>query len=139
MGRKFVIAMLSAMIFLTVYLTDFVPVGFPIQDSAEVYAVCGDEKVLINDKDADMVKKLLGKKYDSGYGVKCPFYFGIGFEVRDYRYAIAMDGCDGINMYSLDGKLLHSGGNPFSAESASAYYYKYFDDDNIREYFENTY
>lgn len=139
MGRKFVISMLSVMIIFTAFISGFFMImranAFPVDDYADVYAVVGDKKILLSHNDAHMVKKLFKTKYDRGYGGKCPFDFGIGFEIGNYRYLIAMDGCNSIDMYSLDGEFLYGGGNPWGEEYVSKYFYKYFDDDDIREYF----
>lgn len=39
----------------TAYLTEFIPVGLPAPVGSEVYAVLGDEKVLLSREDAEML------------------------------------------------------------------------------------
>lgn len=136
MGRKFVIAVLSAMIVFTAYLSKFIPVGFPVPKGAEVYAVLGDKRILLSREDAKNVIYILRNEYWRGNGGKCPFDFNIGFEIGNNRYAVAMDGCSTVDMYSVGGEYIDEGGTPFpDSRSVTPYYFKYFDDDDIREYF----
>ena len=136
MGRKFVIAMLSVMIVFTAGLTDFFPVGFPVPVGSEVYAVLGNERILLSREDAKNVIYILRNEYWRGREGNCPFDFNIGFEIGNNRYAIAMDGCSTVDMYSAAGKYIYGGGTPYpDSRTATPYYFKYFDDDDISEYF----
>lgn len=136
MGRKFVIAVLSVMIIFTSYMTGFIPVGLSAPVGSEVYAVLGDEKILLSREDAKNVIYILRNEYWRGKDGKCPFDFNIGFEIGNNRYAVAMDGCNTVNMYSVGGEYICGAGTPSSdSRSVTPYYYKYFDDNDIREYF----
>lgn len=136
MGRKFIIAMLSVMTVFTAYLTEIVPVGFSVPKGTEVYAVLGDKRIQLSDEDAEDIIYILRNVYWRGNSGKCPFDFNIGFQIGNNRYAVAMDGCNTVDVYSLNGVYIYGGGTWSSdSRSATPYYYKYFDDDDIREYF----
>lgn len=136
MKRFFYVSTLLVMAVFTAYLTEFIPVGLPAPVGSEVYAVLGDEKILLSREDAKNVVYILRNEYWRGKDGKCPFDFNIGFEIGNNRYVIAMDGCDTVDMYSVGGEYICGAGTPFSdSRSAARYYFKYFDDDDIKEYF----
>ncbi|MCM1328598.1 MAG: hypothetical protein NC253_04080 [Ruminococcus sp.] len=142
MGKKFVVSALSVMVALTAFVSGvFMEISanaLPVDENADVYAVVGNRKIPLSSGDANAVKKML-KSYDKGQSGKCPFDFNIGFEIGNYRYAIAMDGCNTVDVYSLDGKYICGGGRYYENEYVAKYFYKYFDNENIREYFSDTY
>lgn len=138
MRRFFSVLILLVMTVFTAYLTEFVPAGFPVSKGTEVYAVLGDKRIQLSDEDAEDIIYILRNEYWRGRGGKCPFEFNIGFEIGNNRYAVAMDGCDTVDMYSIGGEYICGGGTPFpDSKSAKLYYYKYFDDDDISEYFKH--
>lgn len=142
MGRKFVIAILSVMVVFTAFVSGLYMAigsnGFPVEDNADVYAVVGDKKIPLSSNDSSNVKKMLKAQYSKDQAGKCPFDFNIGFEIGNYRYAIAMDGCNTIDVYLLDGKFICGGGNFWGEEYVSKYFYKYVDREDILEYFSDT-
>lgn len=139
MGKKFVIAMLSVMIVFAAYLSEFIPVGFPVPKGTKVYAVLGDKRIQLSDEDAEDIIYILRNEYWKDNGGNCPFDhdFNIGFEAGNNRYAIAMDSYVYVAVYSLDGVYRCSGGSLYVGRPAAPYYYKYFDDDDISGYFKH--
>lgn len=142
MGRKFVVSALSVMVVLTAFVSGLcMAIGssaISVDENADVYAIVGDKRIPLSSNDSSVVKKML-KGYSTDQAGKCPFDFNIGFEIGNYRYAIAMDGCNTIEVFSLDGEYVCSGGDWWDEEYVAKYFYKYFDNENIREYFSDTY
>ena len=136
MNKSAVIAILWFLIIATAFFADFNRVGFFIEsfvigEEAEVYAVCGDERVKLTEEDAEKVVYLLCNKYDSRGGFKCPYDDRIGFDIEEKRYAIALDGCSTVQVYNSDGEHIGDGYAYFDNSSINSYYYKYFDNKDI--------
>lgn len=121
----------------TSYLTEFIPVGFPVPVGSEVYAVLGDEKILLSSEDAKNVVYILRNEYwkDEKFSPDFDHDFNIGFEIGNNRYAVSMDSYVYAAAYFLDGTYRCGGGCLYVGRPVNEYYYKYFDDDYIKEYF----
>ena len=126
--KKIVIIAFFWLLIFAVSLIVGIRVGFFIRQDAEVYAVCGDERVKLSDEDAEKVVYLLCCKYDTAMSGKCPRDYRVGFDIDGNRYAIALDGCDSVGVYNADGKNIGGGYAFFEGCSVNPYYYKYFDD-----------
>ena len=133
-----VIALLWFLIIAAAFLADFNRAGFFIESfvigkEAEVYAVCGDERVKLSDEDAEKVVYLLCHKYDARGGFKCPYDDRIGFDIEGKRYAIALDGCSTVQVYNAGGEHIGDGYLYLDDGSIDPYYFKYFDNEDIGE------
>ena len=137
MGKKFVLAMLSVFIVITACSTKIFSFGFPVDKFAPVYAVMGDKRVLVPDDEGRKIIDALRHNYDRGNSGKCPFDYNLAFEIGNYRYAVAWDGCYSVDMYTRDGRLIYSGGTFTDGGIYAGTYLRYFSDEELQEYFNN--
>ena len=83
---------------------------FPVDKNADVYIIYHDERILVSDEDAALIKE--GVFYTKiCHGGKCPKEFDIAIEIGKYRYLPGLDGCGTLHLYTTDGKFIKSGEN----------------------------